>query len=622
MKILILGGGFGGTYTLKHLHKFFHNKKKVKLVLVNKKNYFIFTPLLHEVATGGVSIDNALEPIREIIKCCDFDFIHGEVEKIDLENKVVYINKERENYNVDYDYLVIALGSKTNYYNITGAKEFTFSLKTVDDAIRLKNRFVHMFELASVAQTCADYTQTNADNIKTQTDANYTQADAGNNVVQTNAENNENFLYEDLSYKIIGIAYKIKKNLGLGHKEKVYTNSLELELKKENIIYKREEKISVVYDGKIVGNYIPDFVIEDKIIVELKTLPLIDEKTKKQIWNYLKGTKYRLAILINFGKKDVEISRIIYDKARNSNSQQESASSQKVDNNESLQKSASSLQKSESNKYLTFVIVGGGATGVELAGEMSDLFYKTFSKLYSSDLISQVKIILIEKGKELIPQFSPKLRQKALERLKKLKVDIRLERGVIEVGEDFIKLDDGNVIETKTVIWAAGVETNLPEIIGKVEKDNKGRLVVNEYLQVKKKIDMLSQQESALSQQESAYDNVFAIGDVCCFIQDQKPLPQLAQVAVRQVKTVSLNIKNSIENKTLQKFAYKHTGDLISVGRFYALGEIKGVEFSGLISWFIWKGVYLSKIISFRDQIKTFIDWLLNLFLPRDITEL
>ncbi|GBD34342.1 NADH dehydrogenase [bacterium HR35] len=423
-QIVILGGGFGGVYTLKYLHKFFHKRglrqtergltqTSIKLVLVNRKNYFIFTPLLHEVVTGGVSIDNALEPIREIIKCCDFDFIHGEVEKINLENKIVYINKEKENYKVNYDYLVIALGSKTNYYNIPGAKEYTFSLKTIDDAIRLKNHFVHMFELASISQSEA-------------------------------------------------------------------------------------------------------------------------------------------AI----------------------------------------------------NKYLTFVIVGGGATGVELAGEMSDLFYKTFSKFYPPALISQVKIILVEKGKELIPQFSPKLRQKALERLKKLKVDVRLERGVVEVGEDFIKLDDGNIIETKTVIWAAGVEPNLPEIIGNVEKDSRGRLVLNEYLQVKN------------------YNDVFAIGDVCCFIQDQKPLPQLAQVAVRQAKTVALNIKNSIENKPLEKFIYKHTGDLISVGRFYALGEIKGIEFSGLISWFIWKGVYLTKMISFRDQVKTFIDWFLNLFLPRDITEL
>jgi NADH dehydrogenase len=411
MKVVILGGGFGGIYTLKSLHKFFHNKKKVKLVLVNKKNYFIFTPLLHEVATGGVSIDNALEPIREIIKCCDFDFINGEVEKIDLENRIVYVNKRKENFKIDYDYLVIALGSKTNYYNIPGAKEHSYSLKTIDDALRLKNHFIDLFDLTSM-----------------------------------------------------------------------------------------------------------------------------------------------------------------------------------------------NIEKEKS--YLTFVIVGGGATGVEIAGEMSDLFYKTFSKFYSPNLISQVKIILIEKGKELIPQFSPKLRQKALERLGEINIDVKLEKGVVEVGEDFIKLDDGSVIETKTVIWTAGVEPNLPEIRGKVEKDSKGRLVLNEYLQIKN------------------YSNTFAIGDICCFIQKEKPLPQLAQVAVKQAETVALNIESLINNKPLKKFVYQHTGDLISIGRFYSLGEIKGIKFSGLISWFIWRGVYLSKMVSFRDKVKTFIDWILGLFLPRDITEL
>lgn len=404
MKIVILGGGFGGVYTLKYLHRFFHNKKEVKLILVNKKNYFLFTPLLHEFATGGVSLENLVEPVREIIKCCDYEFIHGEVEKIDLEKKIVYLRKKE----IKYDYLVIALGSKTNFYNIPGAKENSFTLKSLDDAIKLRNHFIHMFELAA---------------------------------------NNDN-----------------------------------------------------------EGN-------------------------------------------------------------------------------------------------LTFVIVGGGATGVELAGEMSDYFYKTFSKIYSKEVISKVKIILIERGDELISQFSPKLRQKALERLKKQNINVLLSKGVVEVGEDFLKLDDGEIIKTKTVIWTAGIEPNLPEIIGNVERDNKGRLIVNEYLQVKN------------------YENVFAIGDVCCFVQNEKPLPQLAQVAVRQAEITGKNIFNLIKNKPLEKFIYKHQGDLISLGRFFAIGEIKGFAFSGFFAWILWRVVYLSKMISNKDKIKTFIDWLLDIFYPRDSTE-
>ncbi len=411
MKIVILGGGFGGVYTLKYLHKFFHTRGltrinvDVKLILVNKKNYFLFTPLLHEFATGSVSLENLVEPIREIIKCCDYEFIHGEVKRIDLEKKIIELNENK----LDYDYLVIALGSKTNFYNIPGAEENSFTLKSLDDAIRLRNHFIHMFEIAS--------------------------------------------------------------------------------------------------------------------------------KDKDEV-------------------------------------------------------------------LLTFVIVGGGATGVELAGEMSDYFYKTFSKFYPKEIISKVKIILIERGNELIPQFSPKLRKIAFEVLKKKNVEVILGKGVKEVGKDFIKLDDETIIKTKTVIWTAGVEPNLPEIIGNVEKDSKRRLIVNEYLQVKN------------------YDNVFALGDVCSFIQNQKPLPQLAQVAVRQAKAVAKNIFNLIQNKPLEKFVYRHQGDLISLGRFFAIGEIKNFTFSGFFAWILWRGVYLSKLISNKDKIKTFIDWLLDFFYPRDITEI
>jgi NADH dehydrogenase len=375
------------------------------LVLVNKKNYFLFTPLLHEFATGSVSLENLVEPIREIIRCCDYEFIHGEVKRIDLEKKIVELNENK----IDYDYLVIALGSKTNFYNIPGAEENSFTLKSLDDAIRLRNHFIHMFEIAS---------------------------------------------------------------------------------------------------------------------------------------------------------------------------------------------------KDKDEGLLTFVIVGGGATGVELAAEMSDYFYKTFSKFYPKEVISKVKIILIERGNELIPQFSPKLRKIALEVLKKRNIKVILEKGVKEVGKDFIKLDDETIIKTKTVIWTAGVQPNLPEIIGNIEKDNKERLIVNEYLQVKN------------------YENVFSIGDVCSYIQNQKPLPQLAQVAVRQAEFVAKNIFNLIKNKPLEKFVYKHQGDLISLGRFFAIGEIKNFTFSGFFTWILWRGVYLSKVISNKDKIKTFIDWLLDFFYPRDITEI
>jgi NADH dehydrogenase len=472
MKIVILGGGFGGVYTLKYLHKLFHThgltristriNADLKLVLVNKKNYFLFTPLLHEFATGSVSLENLVEPIREIIRCCDYEFIHGEVKRIDLERKIVELNENK----IDYDYLIIALGSKTNFYNIPGAEENSFSLKSLDEAIRLRNHFIHMFEK---------------------------------------------------------------------YANDIYPNN------RPNKLPESSDRIESTRIARPNGN---------------------------ETFGQDSGNP--------FG--------------------QHSGSNVKCGPNLG--------NNPHSSAELTFVIVGGGATGVELAAEMSDYFYKTFSKFYPKEIISKVKIVLIEKGNELIPQFSPKLRKIAFDVLRKKNIEVILEKGIKEVGKDFIKLDDETIIKTKTVIWTAGVEPNLPEIIGNVEKDSKGRLIVNEYLQVKN------------------YKNVFSIGDVCCFIQNQKPLPQLAQVAVRQAKTVAKNIFNLIKNKPLEKFVYRHQGDLISLGRFFAIGEIKNFTFSGFFAWILWRVVYLSKLISNKDKVKTFTDWLLDFFYPRDITEI
>jgi GxxExxY protein len=125
-----------------------------------------------------------------------------------------------------------------------------------------------------------------------------------------------NLIYEDLSYKIIGIAYKIKKDIGLGHKEYIYSNAFEVELQKQSIKYEREKIIRINYNNRNIGIYKPDFIIDDKILIEIKSLPYITSDHKRQIWSYLKGSKYKLAILINFSLKDVEIVRIIYDKAR------------------------------------------------------------------------------------------------------------------------------------------------------------------------------------------------------------------------------------------------------------------------------------------------------------------
>ena len=140
-----------------------------------------------------------------------------------------------------------------------------------------------------------------------------TQTNADNNTL---AKNNDDFLYRDLTYIIRNIVFTVKKDLGLGHKELIYQKAIEEELKKRKIKFDREKQIQILYNGKKIGVYQPDFVVDDKIIIELKALPFIGVREKKQTWSYLKGSEYKLALLVNFGGDDVDIQRIIYEKAR------------------------------------------------------------------------------------------------------------------------------------------------------------------------------------------------------------------------------------------------------------------------------------------------------------------
>jgi len=133
---------------------------------------------------------------------------------------------------------------------------------------------------------------------------------------QNNAE--DDLLHKELTYKIRNVLFNVKKELGCGHKESVYQKAIAEELKTFGLGFSREAQISIKYKNKKVGIYIPDFVIEEKVILELKALSFVGSTEKKQVWNYLKGSDYRLALLANFGPKELTINRIIYDSARNS----------------------------------------------------------------------------------------------------------------------------------------------------------------------------------------------------------------------------------------------------------------------------------------------------------------
>jgi len=122
----------------------------------------------------------------------------------------------------------------------------------------------------------------------------------------------DDFLYEDLSYKIRGCAFNIYNTLGFGHKEKIYQKALVLELEKAKIKFQKEQALPIVYQNKKIGIYKPDFVIEDKVIVEIKAVPLMPKSYETQLTYYLKTTNFKLGLLINFGSSKLDIRRRVW----------------------------------------------------------------------------------------------------------------------------------------------------------------------------------------------------------------------------------------------------------------------------------------------------------------------
>lgn len=258
----------------------------------------------------------------------------------------------------------------------------------------------------------------------------------------------------------------------------------------------------------------------------------------------------------------------------------------------------------ERKRKLTFVIVGGGPTGVELAIEIKELITENFSHYYSDEMIKDSSVVLIQKAPELTPQFGQKMRQKSLEILKRKGVNVMLDTMVKEVGSDYVILGDDTKIPTETIVWVAGIKPNVLTFEGEIEQSNLGHIMVNEYLQTKEN------------------QEIFALGDAA-LLKDENGFyfPALAQVAEKQALCVAQNIESLIKNKKLTSFKYKSNGTLISLGEWMAVGEIYGFTFSGNITWWFWRTVYLFKLISTRKKFRVAFDWTIGLFYPRDISQ-
>jgi NADH dehydrogenase len=412
INIVIIGAGFAGISTYQNLCKHIKDDtERYSITFITKNNHFLFTPLLHEVATGALNYSHVTEPLRKLI-APHTDIYLNTVTKINPVEKIVSTDKR----DFSYDYLIIAAGATTQFFNTPGAKEHTYTLKTVDDAELLRNKIIKTFESAT---------------------------------------------------------------------------------------------------------------------------RLHDEKERRE--------------------------------------------------------------------KLSFTIVGGGATGVEVAAEMAEFMYGTLQKYYQKYISREdICITLITHGSQVLEQFKESLRPQALKTLHRHGVRTLLNTKVEEVTADSVTIHDGEILPSSITVWAAGVTPNQIPSQPELTMEKSGRIIVNEYLQAE------------------TYPDIFVLGDTASMITPEHPhgLPMLAQVATQQGKVAAHNIMASIHQKSLKKFSFNHKGELVSLGQWNALGSISGIGIRGLFAWFVWRTVYLMNFSSWRKRIKIAIDWTINIFTERDITTL
>ncbi len=399
VRVVVIGGGFGGIKLAQKL-----SDKYFEVVLVDRHNYHTFQPLLYQVATAGLEPDSIAGPLRKQLEGRNnFYFRMAEVEYVDPVLKTIKTDIGV----LDYDYLVIATGSKTNFFGNQSIMENAFPLKQIPQALDLRSHILQNFE---------------------------------NAVIETN----------------------------------------------------------------------PD---------------------------------------------DLE-------------------------------------------KHMNIVIVGGGPTGVEVAGALGELKRNVLPKDYPELDLSRMKITLVEGQDKLLSTMSAKASSKSYDYVSKFDIDIRLECFVTDFDGEVATLSSGETIKTYTVVWAAGVMGNFIEGLGE-EAIEHHRILVNKYNQVQ------------------GYEDVFAIGDVATMKSSEYPdgHPMQAPAAMQQGILLGKNLTALKNGKPLKPFSYHDKGSMATVGRNKAVVDMPGnTTFGGFLAWLTWMFVHLFQIIGLRNRVVIFSNWVWNYF--------
>lgn len=435
-QILILGSGFAGVEVLKRLQNKFKNNEDIDITLVSRDNFLLFTPMLPEVASGMIETRHIVTPIRSF--CNKAIFYEANVESIDLGSKQVIIKhpigkqskpSAWDRHGLEYDYLVIALGSENNFFKMNDVQENAFTMKSINDAITLRNHIINILEQANLEQ-----------------------------------------------------------------KNKHLTKSL-----------------------------------------------------------------------------------------------------------------------------LTFVVVGGGFNGIETVGELNDFVRDTIKGFYKNIYMSNVRVILVNASDKILEEVDEKLGRWALKELKQKGIEFIMNTQVIGATPTSTKLDNGNIIDTYTLVWSTGVTPSKLIADLPCDHDKGHRIIANNFLEIPQ------------------YPGVYAIGD-CASITDPhtgKPYPPTAQHAIRQGKVAAKNIvsdikerknnnnksktKDNKERKRRKKFDYRTKGMMAEIGKMTGVAMLFGFKLHGFIAWWLWRTFYLANLPTIKKKLKVMSDWTMDLVYKPDV---
>lgn len=243
---------------------------------------------------------------------------------------------------------------------------------------------------------------------------------------------------------------------------------------------------------------------------------------------------------------------------------------------------------------LNFVVVGGGPTGVETAGALAELFSVVFRRDYPSLGVSRARVVLVEARDALLAPFHASSQRAALDTLRARQVEVRLDEPVAEVTSEHVRFASGEVLPTRTVIWAAGVRAHpLAAALG-LPVTRAGRVEVGDDLRV------------------AGHEGVWAVGDVAA-PRDHRgggPLPQVAPVAMQTGAHVARQIGRLLEGRPTQPFRYRDKGTMATVGRRAAVAELPGrIRLRGTLAWFAWLGLHLLYVAGLRNRLSVLLNW-------------